>query len=282
MEFNLDNLIDEYLAGTMDAAAREDFDRRMAADPDLAARVQLERELFEVIGASPENELRANLRQLSEKFDTPESLNEIAVLVPRKQGRNGWVLPVLLLVALVAAFFVFRSMQTSPPVSSPVLQQSPPQQQVTPGTPAKEIQQQPSQPDKAVQKSRPVASAYAPIPKLETYIGSQFRSSDFRIVVDAPATGAALKATSGKLNFKLSGKTEGDLPAGASFRVLVFNNNVRDFEKMKPVESSALPVSADGQFLFKKEVPTPPGLYYFLIEEEQSGTWVYVSKFRVE
>ncbi len=286
MEFNIDELIDGYLAGTMDSGARETFEQRMAADPDLAARVQLERELFEAIGTSPENDLRASLRLISEKFNTSESLEEVVALQSSgKRNRNGWALPALLLITLVSAFFVFRSIQSSK-TESPVSPLIPAPQEVSPPqqtAPAEKIlPQTPSQPGQAIQKSRPVASAYVPIPKLETYIGSYFRSGDFRFVVNAPATGVVLKATSGKLNFKLSGKTEGDLPAGAAFRILFFNNNVRDFEKMKPIESGALVVSTDGKFLFNKELSAPPGLYYYLIEDEQSGAWMYVSKFQVD
>ena len=286
MEFNMDELIDEYLAGTMSAAAREEFQRRMAADPELAARVQLERELFDAIGASPETELRANLREISAKFDSPASLEEAVVLPPRKHGWNFRMLAVLFLAALVAAFFVFRALPSADAVSpapQPAPAPLPAPQQSAPGTPAENIPaQRPSQPDKAVQKSRPVASAYEPIPKLETYIGSQFRSADFRVSIDAPAPAATFSTPAGKLNFSLSGKTEGDMPAGAGLRILIFSNNIRDFEAMHPMETSALPVSAEGKFIFKKQISIRPGLYYYLIEEEQSGAWMHVGKFQIK
>jgi hypothetical protein len=281
MEFNTDDLIEEYLAGTMDAITQEQFERRMAADPDLSARVQLERELFCALGASAENELRANLRHISAKFETPDSLDERVATPPQRKRRILPGLLILLFMALVGAFFVFRALQTP----TAVLPASPsaPAQQSAPGAPAQDAApvQKPTQPNKAVQKSRPIASAYEPIPKLDSYIGSQFRSADFHVTVHTPAPDATLAAAGGKLEFALSGEIEGELPADAGLRILVFSNNLRDFEAMRPIENSALQLSAEGKFVFKKEIPTASGLYYYLIEEQQSGAWIYVARFQV-
>jgi anti-sigma factor RsiW len=66
MDDNLENLIADYLLDKMDSTARENFEQRLAAEPELAARVALEREVANTLDASsPENQLRANLRHIS-------------------------------------------------------------------------------------------------------------------------------------------------------------------------------------------------------------------------
>jgi hypothetical protein len=46
-------------------------------------------------------------------------------------------------------------------------------------------------------KPQPIAAAFKPIPKLESYIGSQMRSGGFHIYVDEPKSGMPFCATPG-------------------------------------------------------------------------------------
>ncbi|MBL7780503.1 MAG: hypothetical protein JNM22_04740, partial [Saprospiraceae bacterium] len=53
---SLDNQIHDYLSGIMDIATRKDFESQLSSDPDMAERVRFERELYNAIGSSTEND----------------------------------------------------------------------------------------------------------------------------------------------------------------------------------------------------------------------------------
>lgn len=97
MEHNLDDLIADYLTGTLDPEMRREFERQLAAMPELAARVELERGVAAALDASaPENKLRANLRQISEKYNTPETLEMEAGEAAPGNAWRWWALVALL------------------------------------------------------------------------------------------------------------------------------------------------------------------------------------------
>lgn len=279
MNNDIDDLIADYLADTLDPAAHADFERRMAADPELAARVKLESELADALGASPEKRLRSTLQSIASQYDTPESLVGAPVQMPRKKDRLGWLLAVLLALGGCMALYIFLQKETPaappptvPPAESPV---------VLPGTPAENLpKKDQTQQNNPPRPSRPVAADFRPINQLETYIGSQVRSGAFRLYVEEPRSGVTFPA--GKINFRLSGKTEGAIPAGQTFHTMLFSNDVEDFKAMRPVENLALALTADTGFLLEKKISLRPGLYYIIIEEEQSGEWLFVDKFLVK
>ncbi len=280
MEFNIDNLIADYLSDALDPKTRQDFEQQIAADPKLAARIALERELIEALSASsPENLLRSNLRHISEKYNTPESLASSPGEAPSGKVRLWWGLVAGLLL-LAGLFFWNRSQQEKPTMPSPQAQQI--ESQAPP--PAKNLPQtnETEKQNSTNKQAQPIAAAFKPIPKLETYIGSKIRSGDFKISINEPRSGATLSSRRGQTTFRLAGKIEGHIPKGKSLNALIFNNNLHDFEALHPLESHVLELDSNGAFLFQKKLTMPPGLYYLLIEEQQSGEWVSVDKFLVE
>lgn len=285
MTNDLEDLIADYLSGTLGADARQELEQRMAADPELALRVKLEKDIAEALGNSPENQLRASLRDISEKYNTPEALG-ISVATSasdRRRFRKWWLLAggVLLLAGIVLWGVSQRGETAKPaPTSLPAPEiQTPAPQDVPADVPADDPQ--PKQ-KRSIDPSRPVAAAFKPIPALETYVGSQYRGADIKILVDHPYASKTVSRKDGKVNLQLSGKVAGNLTADQSLKALLLSNNVRDFEAMRPVISTSLMLSADQMFIFQKQINLPIGLYYILIEEEQSGEWVYVDKFMVK
>jgi len=51
---------------------------------------------------------------------------------------------------------------------------------------------------------------------------------------------------------------------------------------MRPVESQTLEIDQNGAFRLQKQWKLLPGLYYLLIEDQQSGEWTFVDKFFVQ
>jgi hypothetical protein len=72
------------------------------------------------------------------------------------------------------------------------------------------------------------------------------------------------------------------LPAGTGFNLLIFSNNQKDFEDLRTVKSQVLGINPDGKFLVQKQWSLSQGLYYLVIEDQQSGEWLLVDKFLVK
>ncbi len=279
MDNHIEDLIADYLADKLEPAARLDFERRMAADPDLAARVELESDLVDALGASPENEFRSTLRSIADQYDTSESIAGLEGNTPKSKGRIWWFFAVFIVLVGAVALVMLRQKEEPTVPVSPALQQEAPT--TSPGAPTEDLPKtNNSQQNNSPRSSRPVAANFRPIDKLETYIGSQVRSGAFHLQVEEPGSGTTLRA--GNTNFRLSGKTEGAIPAGQTFHTMLFSNDLKDFEAMRPIESLALGLSSDTRFLLEKKISLQPGLYYIIIEEEQSGEWLFVDKFLVK
>lgn len=275
MEDNIDDLITDYLLGEMDAETRRHFEQRLVAEPELAARVALERDIAAALdNSSPENLLRANLNRISDSYSAPENLIPPPAASYKRKTFNLWIMGVLLLVLIILAFRQFLLMEENTPLPHPELPAKPAEQ---------ELQKQPEpQNPRPEKQALPMAAAFKPIPKLEDYIGSQRRSEGFHFILDTPKSSARFHLAAGQLPFKVSGKTKGQVPAGTAFNLLVFNNREKDFEAMHPVFSQTLNIQPDGTFLFKKKWSTSPGLYYLVVEEAQSGEWLLVDKFSIK
>lgn len=275
---SLDDLIHDYLSGVMDIETRREFESQLAAHPDMAERVRFERELYNAIGQSPENELRANLQQIARRLGQTEVISTAFSTEKASRKRLWRGVGILALVGALVLWWItqyrMKPEAVSAPVSEPVQIISTPTIEQTPT-----VQEAP--PPQAVQKSRPVAASYEPIQALETYVGSQYRSQDWRVAVEEPVPNAQLSAKNGHLSLRIAGNIQSVSVAEPGLRILIFNNDRKSFEAMQPIASAALKVAPDGNFLFEKALFFKPGLYYYLIEDEESGNWLFVGKFRM-
>jgi len=274
MEDNIDDLITDFLLGNMDPTTRDRFEQRLAAEPELAARVALERDLATAMDATtPENQLRANLKQIADKYQSLESLAPPTRDDGGAKTRIWWVLAAGLLILGVLAYWQLRLEEKMSSHPNPALPKTPVE---------KETEKIPELEESSPAKPQPIAAVYKPIPKLESYIGSLRRSGDFRILLDEPKSGANFLRSGNRFQFRLSGKVEGSVPAGTGFSLMIFSNNQKDFEDLRTVESQVLEINSDGKFLVKKLCSWSPGLYYLVMEDQQSGEWLLVDKFSVK
>ena len=105
MDNTTDDLIFRYLAETLDPDTRRAFEQRLAEEPELAARLALEKDLVDALDSTtPENQFRANLQRIAAKYDTPETL--VAKTPVRSKTRLFWMLAtgLMLLGGLVFMF----------------------------------------------------------------------------------------------------------------------------------------------------------------------------------
>jgi hypothetical protein len=278
MKPTMDDLIAKYLADEMDAQERASFELRMATEPDLAAEVRLEQELGETLNqASAENQLRASLRNISGKFDTPESLTRTNGGKTRNNAWIGWLVACGLFIAAGVFIWNMRQPEHIAPSAIPVNETPSRVPTVPEGHTPEKVEEK-----NTVSQSQPIAGAFKPIPKLETYIGSQVRSEGMQFQVETPRSGMDFQLQNDKVSFQLAGKMVGKASADATFRVLIFSNNKSAFERLEPAYSQSLELNATGAFQLKKQLKLPIGLYYLLIEEEASGAWLFVDKFFIK
>lgn len=278
MENNFDHLIEAYLDGSLSAEQRTAFEKNLQSDPELAARVALERELADALADSPENRLLHNLQNIAGRFDTPESLEfeQPPAASPEKTGIWPWIAGALLVV-LVCFFAFFNPAQQNPPNQHPDAQPQPGGAQSVP-QPAPD-----KTPEAPVQRPapEPIAAAFKKMPALEEQIGSRFRGGDFELRVSSPADNSTLPLQDEKVHFKLSGVCEGSIPAaGIMLNILIFNNKTSDYENMRPVARQNFRIDrGKPDFQWAAKLALQPGLYYVVVEEKESGDRLWISRF---
>jgi len=271
--------IPAFLDGTLTGQALEAFEQALQTDPELATEVQLYRDMAAALKPAPaEDALRANLKRLGRE-NTP--------VTPVR--RRIWLAAACLL-ALLGIALLWRSRVPAPettPARPPVQETpktAPPVAQKTTPVPPTPARTNGNAAEKVV-KPRLYAAAYAPNPRLEAMLGSRLRGDDYLFRITQPTANTSLKRRNGTANFILSGTLETSSDeVQAPFRVLIFSNNPADYESFSFVFSASLVFEKEQDaFRFRTENPlqAPPGLYYFLIEDENSGLPYFTGKFRV-
>ena len=126
----------------------------------------------------------------------------------------------------------------------------------------------------------------APNPLLEGYIDQELRKGDYRFEVTYPNKEAQLvEQADGTHLFRLTGRLYTDKEEiSSSFRIHLFSNKPEAYEAFLPIFSEDLSFQVEGDhFVFQLSHPEflDPGLYYYLIEEAESGEVFAVGKVSV-
>lgn len=269
--------IDDYLAGNLEGDARRQFEQAMDADPGLAREVALYRDMANALKPDGEDALRANLEQLGQKYAPPEP--------PSNARRLGWAVAVVLLLlcgGLAWKWCAAGPAQPHAPAPPALEKNAAPAAPLTPTEPVAG-QQNPSPSPKATTPKAPLLAAnFEPNPRLETLLGSQYRGGAFRVRVDAPPANGQLTRTGGQAVFRLSGAAEperaNETPA---LQLLLYGNRSADYEQSRPVwrQNLAFEKSGDAfRFRLEKRLDLAPGIYYYLIEDPDTGMLLYAGK----
>lgn len=267
-----DETIFDYFNGSLDPETRRAFEARLQSDPAFAARIALERDIDTALGDTAENTFRANLDHISQKIAMEKGAAGI---------RNRKWFGLLGLALIISGLVYFYTQQLRP--ESGTMPPSVPEttQPATPQSNQPIAQNEPAL-ESPVPKNTLLAAAYRPIPRLEQYIHSQVRSGGFKIQITQPLNDAVFTPRNGKVEFFLKGNTLGEKPEDSKFRLLLFNNDPVRFASMKAVEEQALPLNSNHSFEWRTQLALAPGLYYILIEEENSGEWYHVARFQLK
>lgn len=157
----------------------------------------------------------------------------------------------------------------------------------------------PSQPDQAAQQQaeglplrspdsrtpRPIAARLRPNPRLEALLGpSQYRDNGEGHVqwIQEPPREQHLLLEKNRLNFTVSASVQATAVVAGNLQCLLFSNAPADYEAFQPllVIPVAVQERSEQTFLlvFKATAVLNPGLYYYLIEDRDSGEPCFIGK----
>lgn len=233
------------------------------------------------------------MRAIGKNFRTQKNLATVSKLAKANNYKK-WLLG-LLAISIISFVLIWQfpfspsseaptteSTEIIPPsISSEEKTETVPPENIAPAAPKKETPKTnpptktPKQ--KLPKKPRPIAAAdLAPNPMLETIIGLQYRGSDVEFEMQTPQKDFQVKSSNGRVALSFSGKLITDeSEITDDFQLLLFSNKKVDFEEFKPLiaQEITLEKSAEGGFSFQLEAALVlnPGLYYYMIEDVNSG-----------
>ena len=262
-----DMLLDRLLAGDLSPAEAQTLQARLGAEPELAARLQLRRELLNTL-SGPEAELRSLIADAdADHFDPP----------PRRPNR--WWFLFLLLPILALGWWAITAQESpednsAPPVSIPSEDSTdaPAQRNITPPTedstttpPAPQPAEPGPQPTE-----RPVFAAlnpedFARSPTLEGVIGGAVRSGPATTTIELPLVRDTLVRTGDAILRITSAATP-------PYELFVYDNDEDKFLREQPVLQatlSAVSATAGYRTAYNLAGLTRSGRYYLLVLDSE-------------
>ncbi len=289
MDDKLFDRVSQYLAGLLSKKERKAFEQDLASDRALRDELELQQDLAEALAPHPEEDaLRTKLTALGKRHTgTPPRRWPYLILIG------------LLLSAIVALLLWPTAEQpttTTPQEQLPTeaTEQTPPVEENTPATsfptdeqPSEEAPVSPpsapapAPPTNQAASPPPIAANFEPNPAFESLLGTQLRSGDYEFSLSAPQSTSTPQtlAFDGQLT---TDETQADLPP---FRLLIFSNDPRAFEQYQAIFAAPLSFTAEDASVFsfqaQPDETLTPGLYYYLIEDEDSGMMYLAGKVEV-
>ncbi len=275
---NLDtnDLIEQYLDGSLPPAEQQAMEARLATDADFRADVELHRQLHEEFADPKKLELRDMLSDI---------LRE-----PPPPAKYGWLKGLGIVLAVLLAGWMGWRWISPAPAPAPAEQEEiksnlPPTEPVaTPET--RDVPPDPS--EKAPQSPIAMAdpAAFAPNREFEDRLGSGVRATDGSADMKSPAMGADFALENGQVKITFRGTAPADADTARYPLALKIYTN-------RPVSSQAPPLrvlptisnrsAATGKWAFyaPQTLRLRPGLYYFTLERQSDEEVLFVGKFTV-
>ena len=280
---NIYEKIEAYLAGQLEGEALEQFEKAVQSDPALAEEVALYRDMSTALEPSEEDALRANLELLGKKHTDPES---------GKTPFFNWWIGAAIAMAGLGVWWWKTTPDQSPDL--PVIEENSRPTEIPETIVPPETQDQEKTPPVAENESPEnereeppqIAANFRPNAQLEALFDNQVRGEEYRFRVLEPTADANISDKAGKAMLLVSGILEasGDR-VDAPFRVLLFSNKKGDYEHFKPILTRNLVFKKDSdgfRFSLNTQMSLPKGLYYYLIENEDSGMVYHIGRVYVD
>lgn len=270
--------IEAYLAGTLPAAEREALERDIAADPKLAAELELHRRIERVVSDSEKRAFRQKVAEVAQEFPPPHSTTK------RHPGKGIFILLFIITLGILLRSLLLNKTETEPAPKPPAIIQDTIVEIVPPNTDTKVIPDtvQPSLP----KTQKPIRSPFAPNPALEKELT---QPRDAYVSVETALLEAFPGAAAGTRQIRFSGRMltaleppelelvllDNSLPEGKPlFRLPVVvtlideGNRFRAFAGKKAYSLEA-----------EQTVALPDGLYYGRLVVVGQATSLWTGKF---
>ena len=274
------SVIERYLIGQLTKEELDQFSFLLMKDKALQKEVQANRLLFKTLWKA--NQVAGNTKDRSKPFNWRIGLGLLLFvaaiglfiwLLPQRDNPTQKTSPVL------------DSLEQSSTESDNTEAKNPPEPSDLPEeNKAEEERKEEIQiPLVNEKKSVPIAANFEPNPLLEPYLTAQRGAG---IQVTTPEKIAQYTLKEGVFTFQLIGNYA---PESEQLEEIIqfylFSNKKEDYEEFRPLESVELSFVKDATqnhytFQWQKTLTLQPGLYYFLIEGEESGL-LYVGKFEL-
>ena len=274
------DIIERYLLGQLDEREIVQFQYDLIRDPELQAEL-------------------AEQKMIMKTLWTPKA----KAVVPPKRYKIVRLAFGIILIS-VSLYFLLLPTKVKTPKTEPVLEETFTKPTISKTIQPEEKPKPTKQPEQAgerkVEKKRPpsssktaspgkkekeekiIAANFLPNPEWENYIGSSLRSNGVRFVLEEPE----VQYESNQLFFTINGQIETQTKAmDKHFKMHFFSNKKEDFHQFTPLQSwDIIPRenSTNGMgFNLKKPLNITPGLYYYVIENADSGIWYAVGKITI-
>ena len=256
-----DDAAERFALDQMEGQELDDYLAQLLLDPALRADVASVRERIK------------SVRGMAQPSPAPTLYGALAAY---------WLVLAMLLGGLL--FWWLRPVvpvPAPPPTHLPAKQPSSPSSPPVADTPPSAVRRPPS--------TRPIAANLRPNPALEYQLGAgQYRTDNaqgFRWT-RSPETQPVFAQQGGKTRFAFDAAAIASAEVAAQLRWQIFSNRKSDYEAGRAQHTGQLAArltSNDAYSLSAQaDVTLPPGLYYYLVEDAESGAVYFIGKFVVE
>ncbi len=288
-KFDLFDLIEAYLDGTLPEEKRWEVERRMVEDDGFRQEVALHRELQKNFSDPGRWRLRSALTQVMEEplpsvEDTPNPVQHRVFQMSWKKRLISIAAVLLVGIGVLYLLQVFGER----PIQKTVEEQhtEKPSAPIAKGNDSIPVQapEEPAPPKQKPKENLYIAEAdpanFIPNASMEAFVSSGVRSENMDVKISNPSNGADFVVNkNGETSVRFAGTVKGISENKPRALVLaIFNNK----DAVKPLLSVPLDLKAgsgDPTFDMRQQLKYHPGLYYFTIELE--GEMVYAGKYTI-
>lgn len=253
LENNPSHDADRYLLGQMNEGEQDRYLARLLQEPGMQSELE---------------DARFRLKAVRGRYKK----------MPQPGGSNQWVLPGILLLIIGAAVVWYLWSYSSFP--APSLPANP-----TENTPASPLPA-PVPPSQSVQQQSPEPIAgkvdLQPNPTLEYLLGeTHVRSGENAGILWAapPPKVLNIKTADTRQGFRFTAALKTPAPENIFLQWSVYSNKLKDYENEKFIFSEKLDFSENSNVInFNLKTILKPGLYYYIIENQEGSATFFVGK----
>ncbi|HLP96472.1 MAG TPA: hypothetical protein VK168_20665 [Saprospiraceae bacterium] len=258
--------LEAYLRGALSPEQMAIWQQKIESDPALQKELELHQAMDTDFDAG-----RIRLRQQLDQVMSGSAIGD------RSKRRRLLIFFIAVLISgALAGWYFFKNQGTTPPLpelpNSPVRPDNVQNQQ-----PAAPVMEKDPPPIAKVSPDR-----FAPNQAMEANIRSGIRSESVQVVLKPNATNAVFKRdTKGQTRLNFEGTLMGTGANLEPLEWLIFDNQ----NNRQPLTTLSFSLVATGEesytFSLIKTVNFEPGLYYFTLENPESGSILYTGKFQI-